>query len=231
MGITSYKYLPGSYNLRFLWVSAKHLYFTPLSDPKSPFTENVRSTYCALLECDLFGFHKNNATYFTELDLARIDAVLNALHTYFKSYQEKGKKFAFIPLSSITNHFLKEIKPFQNYEIKSKIVGWGEKWMWTVSVFTIVEKRKPDTSNIEIMGKNIAENVPPLYLSDNKRVVAISIGKLVFKNGRKTVSPWEIVNEAGIVDESVNLKANCAEEALVKNLYNPLEILQIYQDV
>jgi hypothetical protein len=239
IAVSSYKYLPGSYSIRFFWCIAKYIYIKPINkNPISPFTELIRYNNCCLLECDFFGFHKNNVTYFTELDICRTETTLNALHYYFKNCYLTGKKIAFVPLASIQNHFMKEIKPFQNYEMHTKIVSWGNKWFWLITIFTINEKIKEiiNPINENDLNLNVPENLPPLYLNYKngdkfgKRVCCLSLGKLVFKDGRKTLPPWEAIKLANINNNEFNLKAIENEKKIALFSNNPTELLQIYEN-
>lgn len=248
--VSCYKYLPGAYTIRFFWIAAKYLYIKKLEklddkgNVKSPFVSLIRKSKCCLLECDFFGFHKNNVTYFTELDLCRTECTLNALHRYFKTCIIKGENFAFIPLASICNHFLKEMKPFQNYEMHTKIVGWGDKWLWLITVFTVdekikvIENRGNDETQKQVSSSesnNVPENVPPLYLNHKegdkfgKRVYCLSLGKLVFKKGRKTLQPWDVVQLAGTSDVEVQKKGFLNEERVAQNTNNVVELLKVYE--
>lgn len=237
--LPSYKYLPGSYTIRFFWIVFKWLYLEKPTGRKSPFNELTRNSKCSLFECDLFGFHKNNVTYFTELDLCRTECTLISLINYFQNSIKNGKKFAFIPLASITNHFLKEIKPFQNYQMHTKIVGWGNKWVWLITIFTVNENFKQINNDFQNLNPLLPESIPPLYLYQNKnenekkigkRICCISLGKLVFKEGRKTLKPWDVVQSAGNADIELNQLATSNEERVVANTNNPIELLKIYEN-
>lgn len=236
IGLSSYKYVPFGYSVRFYWVAFKYFYLEKLSPVvKSPFTESIRKNKCCPLECDFFGFHKNNGTYFTELDLCRTECTLNAIHTYFKNCILNKKPFAYVPLASITNHFLKEIKPFQNYQMNTKIVGWGDKWFWLITVFTIKEKIKP-IDPVDNEGKHVIENIPPLYLYQKdgdkigNRVVCLSVGKIVFKKGRETLKPWDAFQLAGVKDLSIKERGNLGEQKVAEFTNNVSELLNIYHE-
>lgn len=249
--VSSYKYIFGAYSIRFFWIVVKYLYLKKLEDldengqAKSPFVEHVRRTKCCLLECDFFGYHKNNATYFTELDLCRTECTLNALHRYFKLAVMKKKSLTYIPLASICNHFMKETKPFENYEMRTKIVGWGDKWLWLITVFTVDEKIRviedrggtdADKKSCHSQSYNVPENVPPLYLHQKegdkigKRIYCLSLGKLVFKAGRKTLQPWEVVKLAGSTDPEVCKMGYLNEERVAQNANNVMELLKVYEE-
>ncbi|ODQ46246.1 hypothetical protein PICMEDRAFT_33235 [Pichia membranifaciens NRRL Y-2026] len=208
--VSSYKYIFGAYSIRFFWIVVKYLYLKKLEDlddkgqAKSPFVELVRTTKCCLLECDFFGYHKNNVTYFTELDLCRTECTLNALHRYFKLAVLKKESLAYVPLASICNHFMKETKPFENYEMRTKVVGWGDKWLWLITVFT---------------GDKVG-----------KRIYCLSLAKLVFKAGRKTLQPWDVVQLAGSTDPDVCKKAYRNEERVAQNTNNVMQLLKVYEE-
>lgn len=246
IGVSSYKYLPGAYSTRFYWIAVKYLFFKKVNS-KSPFAELKRDSKCCLLECDFFGLHKNNGTYFTELDLARTDCTLNIIHSYFKNSVFKNEKLVFVPLASISNHFIKDIKPFENYSISTKIVGWGNKWIWLISIFTIDEKVKfGNSGNVGNVGSNeIPEYIPPMYLDYKqddkfgKRICCISVGKLVFKLGRTTILPWDIIKSSNdgnnevvkVQVENLNKIAFKNEVEIGKFINNPVELLKIYENL
>lgn len=216
---TSYKHLPGCYTLRFSWISIKYLYLKSITiKKKSVSTPFTRHSYCAPLECDIFGLHKNNASYFTELDLARTETVLYALHRYFRGRIQRNEKYAFVPLASITNHFLKEIKPFQKYSIETKIVAWNDSSLLTISLFLIKAENTPSSKKF-------------IY-NNNKRVAAISIAKLVFKNGRQTVPPIEIITEAGVqTDTQTDTDTRARFESFTNALNDPHQLFTLYLNV
>lgn len=171
--VSSYKYLPFAYQFRFWRLPLWFMYMRSPQGPPRPFQVVTRPTYCCALECDLFGFHKTNSSYFVELDLARTHAMLKAFHAYFWSHR------AYVPLAEITTHFLKEIGPYEKYNVATRIVAVGEKWVYLVSLFVTAGK-----GGVQVK------------LGDtHSRVHAVSVGKLVFKDGRKTINPSLILEE------------------------------------
>lgn len=246
---TSYKYLPGIYNIRFFWVAFKYYYLKNPVENKSPFKLNIRYERCSILECDFFGFHKNNATYFTELDLCRTECFMSSLHKYFKF----TKNHCYVALASITNHFLKEISPLQEYQIYSKIIGWNNKWILIINLFVIDENNKnrkitelPDYSKLDDINQNIPNSIPPLYTIDKssknnqsikfKRVSCVSIGKLVFKNNRKTEEPFDIISKSLDLSDtehlnSINSIGQNNYNQLIDCINNPIRVLDIFNSV
>ncbi|CAI8506884.1 Protein THEM6 [Pichia kudriavzevii] len=241
---TGKKYLPGVYTARWLWIILKYL---KLIKPKAegvenPFVEFTRTTRCSWLECDIFGFHKNNATYFTELDLARTETFMFALHRYFYNEYQNGK-IAFIPLATVQAHFLKELKTFQKYYIRTRIVGWGDKWIYLITIFTIPEPER--TVDAQYQPIKVLQDIPPLYhhldndnpkRSHTERVLCLSVAKLIFKNGRQTIQPWDIIQRScsssasSTLTSAVNEYAHDVESKIGNYSQNVVELLKIYEN-
>lgn len=203
IAISSYKYLPFAYQFRFWSLLVNYLFILPPPPKQTPFQICIRKTYCSPLECDLFGLHKTNSSYFVELDLARTETVLRAFHGYFKT------KKPFVPLAEITCHFLKEIKPLQKYQVISRVIAVGEKWCYVLSFFVTDDK---NGISLQLNGVNY-------------RVCAISIGKLVFKDGKKTVNVNQILPSEY---QSLGLD----NEKLIKNsIDDPIKLINLFTSV
>ncbi|GMG20588.1 unnamed protein product [Ambrosiozyma monospora] len=203
--ITSYRYVPFAYTIRFHAIAIKYLFVKrnyylnnfKVKDSHDLFKPFRTSTYCSLLEMDFFGFHKNNATYATELDCGRIDLVLSKFATYFVRFHQKNRRFPFVPLGSIEFHFLKDIKPFQAYTCESRILTWNEKWIFALHIFKV-----------------------------GKKVCTFAVSKLVFKDGRVTIKPEEVINSCGY--DTTKLEAVRARNfKLVTSMVDATELLEL----
>ncbi|VEU19323.1 DEKNAAC100850 [Brettanomyces naardenensis] len=209
IAVTSYKYLPLVYFVRFYAIPIKYLRFRKSPKNLKKFSDTVanssmslfgpvtRHTYCAPLECDFFGFHKNNATYQTELDLNRTEVLLAKLYPFFLRFHEKTGRYPYVPLATIGIYFLKEISPFQSYSIENRILGWDEKWIFVLSKFLVGE-----------------------------RVVCLSVGKLVFKDGRKTIKPADVIEDCGYDREKIE-KVRAQNLQYVKSFVDPQDFLDL----
>ncbi|QPG77036.1 hypothetical protein FOA43_004433 [Brettanomyces nanus] len=207
--VTSYKYLPFVYTARFYAIPIKYLRFrrsprhlkafhdTVKQSKLSLFNSIARHTYCCPMECDFFGFHKNNSTYQIELDLNRTEALLSKLYPYLLDFHNRKGKYPFIPLATVGIYFMKEILPFQRYRVENRILSWDEKWIFVLSEFKVGD-----------------------------RVVAVSVGKLVFKDGRKTINPADIIEYCGYrCDEVENVRLNNLQ--YVKRFVDPQDFLNL----
>jgi len=84
----------------------------------------------------------------------------------------------YVALAGVTCLFRREIKPYENYEVWTRVLGWDGKWFWVVSHFVS----------------------PKATTSDGKRkVFASALSKYVFKVGRKTIAPEVVLEEGGVL--------------------------------
>ncbi|EDK38823.2 hypothetical protein PGUG_02921 [Meyerozyma guilliermondii ATCC 6260] len=213
--LSTYKTLPGAYVIRFYYrafvtlaltrkkyvSSKKQNTFGYTGDSKLDiFKPSTYTSYVSPLEIDMF-VHKSNSTYFTDLDLARMDLVLRVFQKYF--FQEfdndfgtfKSKSvnnFPYAPIAMVECTFKKELKIFQKFEIKSKVVAWDDKWLFMMSEFKIPK---------------------------SDRTYAVAMTKYVFKKGggRTTINPEEMIERCGMLNDEVKA-INKENYELVKHL-------------
>ncbi|KAI9041977.1 acyl-CoA thioesterase [Aspergillus affinis] len=146
-----------------------------------------------ILETD-YNFHKSNSTYFSDLDIART-ALATRLYTpgstivskeldeeLLAASQREGKpaptrKAIYIALGSVFCSFKREIKPFERYEIESRLVAWDQKWMYILTFFLRPAKTK----------------------GGKRTLLASALSKYVIKKGRLTVSPERVMRASGFL--------------------------------
>lgn len=206
---SSFKYLPLAYFIRFYAIPIKYLMFRNKPSHLKAFEDKVHQsklslfapvtkyTYCCPMECDFFGFHKNNGTYQTELDLNRTEALLNKLYPYLIDFHKDRGKYPYIPLATIGIYFMKEILPFQKYRVENRILTWDDKWIFVLSKFIVGE-----------------------------RVVSLSVGKLVFKDNRRTIKPADVISYCGYSCEDVE-KVRLENLKYVKSFIDPHDFLDL----
>ncbi|KAK2767668.1 hypothetical protein FQN54_003826 [Arachnomyces sp. PD_36] len=171
--------------------------------------ESVTSSRCCALDCDI-NFHKSNSTFLTDLDINRAEllsqhfpAALNKLSSRGDADEKgKGKRVNLI-LGAVHTSFHREIKPYQRYEVKSRILAWDEKWIFVVSYFV-----KPGTVISKVAGEALLEvNREATDLdakkSDGARpgagIFATAVSRYVLKKGRVTVPPEMLMGEMGFL--------------------------------
>lgn len=181
--VSSFKSLPGAYFFRFYYYTFGNIISPYFFGKDTAIIKKLQSnkygcfayaeldTYASPFECDFY-FHKSNSTYFEELDISRGDLMTKIFQKLFIN----AKKWPYVPVANVFTNFLKEIKPFQKYAVKSSILCWDNKWIYVMSKFT--------TNN----GKNLC---------------SLSLTKYVLRDGRKTIPPSEALEFCGLYNEEV----------------------------
>ncbi|SCW03712.1 LAFE_0G16556g1_1 [Lachancea fermentati] len=180
---STYKSLPGAYFLRFYYYVIRDILIPQISGKQSKtitqlqkdkfgcFAYTTLSTYASLFECDFY-LHKSNSTYFEELDISRTDLMAKIFQKLFTT----SKRYPYVPVANVFTNFLKEIKPYQPYEVKSCIFCWDEKWIYVMSRF---------------------------YIEKGSRLASLSLTKYVLKDGRKTITPRDALEICGLYNKDV----------------------------
>ncbi|KIX09733.1 uncharacterized protein Z518_00814 [Rhinocladiella mackenziei CBS 650.93] len=136
-------------------------------------------SHSPFLEID-YNLHKSNSTYFTDLDESRTalmtKVLIPSLKQGAKNLEKEGHKGRLgVVLGSVHTSFHREIKPYERYEVRSRVLGWDKKWIVIGSWFI-----RPAQSE---RGKEV--------------VLASALSKYVVKKGRFTVSPERCFMTAG----------------------------------
>lgn len=176
------KSIPFAWHFKFFSNVLKYLILAnPKDIPASIFDPVDYHTRCSLFECD-FNMHKSNSTYFSDLDNARGLLMLKTFKNFFNSHKKQNGSYPYLPLGGVLTVFKKEIKPLQAYNVKSRILGWDQKWLFVLSRF-------------ETVGR------------DGKPVLcAVALTKYVFKIKRKTVPPETVIAESKLDVKEEDLK-------------------------
>jgi hypothetical protein len=127
-------------------------------------------------------------------------------------------------LGGVSCTFRREIKPYEKYEIWSRVLCWDEKWLYIVSHFVRAGAVKPtsyrlagpsSTSKRSRKAESDAEKKHPFSCTEaesKKFGFASAISKYVFKQGRKTIPAEDVLRELNLLpfesDPSSDLKAN-----------------------
>lgn len=148
----------------------------------SPISSTSRSP---LYECDL-NLHKSNSTYFSDLDIARTHLICHLIKRSLRT-----RRSLYVALAGVSCLFRREIKPFEKYEIVSRLLGWDGKWVWVVSHFVAIKKDK----------------------DGSRKIFASALSKYVFKMGRITVKPEEIFTECQLLPPRPTTTTTTEEES------------------
>lgn len=220
--ITNYKNMPFVWTYR-VWAAIIRNYIPflqpPAKTPRMLFHFSITSTYNSLLETD-YNLHKSNATYFTDLDIARTQCVTFLLRDGLNAISANAKtKAAVTPdgtvakggmgigLGGVFCSFKKEVGPFQGYETWTRILAWDRKWLYIVTYFVVKGKVRPtawDSGSKSWFGPlrtRRAAAAEGETQDFQKYVIATAISKYVFKVGRFTVNPSILMEHSGLLPE------------------------------
>jgi hypothetical protein len=147
-----------------------------------------------LMEID-YNMHKSNSTFFSDLDVSRT----HLLVALFKPALAVGRLGGSlnIALGGTSCLFKKPIAPCQKYEVWSRVLAWDDKWLYIVSHFVRSGKIKPRSvapSGMDVVGK--------LSFAPSDAVLASSISRYVFKDGRKTVNPESSIRQLKLIPDA-----------------------------
>ncbi|KAL3424564.1 capsule polysaccharide biosynthesis protein [Phlyctema vagabunda] len=224
--LANVKNFPWAWHYRVFQGILKHCLFSipqfpaTTSKPSTLFLPVITTSHSPFTECD-YNLHKSNSTYFSDLDVTRSHLVCcllqpgidklhkNQKHKLVLDKEGKAVKGAWgIMLGAVACSFKREIKPFERYEMWSRLLCWDRKWIYVVTHFVKAGTVRPESY---ILGdgswfgtkyglkkgaksaKDGAEDV------DQKFVFATAISKYVVKLGRLTVHPEVLIEAAGML--------------------------------
>lgn len=168
--LANLKNLPFAWTVRFFYSAVGHLVLRQkiLPSKDSLFEPTIYSMF-PTSPADLdFNMHKCNSSYFVDLDIARCDLLLTKFKQVINA-SRKTKRTVFIPLGSVACRFYSEVKPLESVRIESRILCWDDKWIFTISRF----------------------------IGRGDKLKAVTMARYVFKDGRKTINPHQIISECG----------------------------------
>jgi hypothetical protein len=94
--------------------------------------------------------------------------------------------------------FKKAIAPFAKYEISSRVLCWDHKWIYVVSHFTKLGSNK---ATHDILGPSNKGRLSGVKDAEDQQteIYATAISKFVFKQGRVTCTPIDVMTECGLL--------------------------------
>lgn len=191
--------------MRFIRALVTRLFLSPITEkelnPECLFLPAIHRTRSPLTECD-YNIHKSNSTYFTDLDISRGNLSL-LLFSQRLSFQPTSTTAVMI-LSGVQCVFRREIKPYQPYEVWSRVLSWDEKWIYILSHF--VERGAVRHKKYLLQPKKHKDRCSGNKSQSNQahKVFASAVSRYVFKQGRKTFPPEKMLIECGLLPAKRN---------------------------
>ena len=179
--------------------------------PSVLFQPIITSSRSPFLECD-YNLHKSNSTYFSDFDVGRLELLVSLCgHGIDQMRQELAKEskegFATM-LGGVSCNFKREIKPFQAFEVWTRILCWNHKWIYVIGHFVKRGAVKPKSYTLqpwkkskakEAEGTGAAVNNDGAKSGPHPAIYASAIAKYVFKKGRLTIPPERILRASQLL--------------------------------
>lgn len=119
--------------------------------------------------------HMTNARYLSIMDLGRTELILQT--SLFKKIIKRG----WLPVVAHTNlQFRFQLNPFQRYQLKTRLIGWDEKWVY-------LEQRFETDRGLAAVGL-----VKGLFRSKNGNIPSTQILQLAGFEGASPELPAEL---------------------------------------
>lgn len=118
-------------------------------------------------------------------------------------YNRGGRPLFGLALGAVSCSFKQEIKPYESYEMWTRILTWDEKWVYIITHFVRKGAVVPcDYTLYPHQSTSKSSQRSPECkdtMDSNKAVVATALSKCVFKQGRRTVSPALMLKTSGLL--------------------------------
>ena len=176
----------------------------------------ITSSRSGFLECD-YNLHKSNSTYFSDFDVGRLELLVSlGTHGIEKVRKELAKDgdttpFAII-LGGVSCNFRREIKPYEGFEVWTRVLSWDQKWIYVISHFVKKGAVKPRGYLLQPWrkvkeGRRGSVKEEDAAIDEEKKrsaaphpaIFATGISKYVWKKGRLTIPPERLLRASELL--------------------------------
>ncbi|KAK2616793.1 hypothetical protein QQS21_000170 [Conoideocrella luteorostrata] len=213
----NWKSLPFAWNVRIWHAMILHLFVREFHThtPDKLFQPVISESYASIGEID-YRLHKSNSTYLADLDISRSHLVshLVARSGHLAARNAKTRlvmdpsnptqpaRGAFnIGIGGVHCSFKREIKPYQRYEMWSRIMAWDRKWLYILTHFVEKGAVAPQSWDAGNGNGGWTRNTPGKHQDWEKSVFATAVTSYVFKLGRLTIHPAIMLGASGLLPE------------------------------
>ncbi|KAH7304791.1 capsule polysaccharide biosynthesis protein [Stachybotrys elegans] len=212
----NWKSLPFVWTFRVFYSMILHLGVRPFHThtPDKLFHPVISQSHASLNELD-YRLHKSNSTYLADIDIARSHLASHLLaRAGHLAYQNAKTRFVMDPsdpsrparggfnigVGGVFCSWRREIKPFQQYEMWTRILTWDRKWLYIMTHFVQKGAIKPSSWDApENFGPTRTKSGKPEGWE--KKVFATAVSLYIFKIGRLTVPPATMLQGSGLLPE------------------------------
>lgn len=165
--------------------------------------------------------HKSNSTYLSDIDISRTNAACLLFDGQVATSPWSPNPR--LMLGGVQILWRKEIKPYTDYEVWTRLLSWGDKWMYTVTHFVQKGAFKPalylqdEKLSVEEASKLFhasSDKAKEMRETHAKKIYASAISRVVLKDGRKTISPAELFSRSGLLPTDAAELAKVEEQRL-----------------
>ncbi|TQN74423.1 putative thioesterase atnL [Colletotrichum shisoi] len=172
--------------------------------PSMVFQPIITSSSADLAEMD-FNLHKTNSSYFADADIARA----HLMSTLFAPAIERMRGGS----GAVSCSFRREIHPGSAFDMWTLILAWDDKWFYIATHFVRRGAGNPGTSSLYPDQAPRGGHHHHHYhhhhhhihqstsFKADKDLYATALSRCVFKSGRKTASPADMLRMAGLVPD------------------------------
>lgn len=168
-----------------------------------------------------YNLHKSNSTYFTDSDIARCQLVtwlgMNGIRIVAAEMNAANGTTGpvGIHLGGVMCNFKREIKPFEKYEIWTRMLTWDKKWFYVVNHWVKKGSANPRAYTMQPWKNNGRRQAKESRTDGGQEtngakgaskdgqqhpaIFATAIAKYVGKKGRLTVPPERILQASGFL--------------------------------
>ena len=207
------KNLPFAWHFRLLKGLFTHLRSSRVrlaskAGPAALFQPMITSSRSGFYECD-YNLHKSNSTYFSDFDVGRLELLIslcsNGIERTKKELSKEGPESFAVMLGAVNCNFKREIKPYQGFEVWTRLLTWDQKWFYVIGHFVKKGAVKPKRYTLQpwknsMKGESNGHLASPAEgTGAHPAIFASGIAKYVCKKGRRTVPPERLLRASGLL--------------------------------
>ena len=171
----------------------------------------ITSSRSGFLECD-YNLHKSNSTYFSDFDVGRLELLVSlcgyGIDQTKRELAKEGTEHFATALGGVSCNFKREIKPYEGFEVWTRILSWDNKWLYVISHFVKKGAVKPKAYTLQPWKRRTSSKAKANGDAVNGEmgkegphpaIFASGIAKYVFKKGRRTIPPERVLRASHLL--------------------------------
>lgn len=105
-----------------------------------------------------------------------------------------------LALGAVSCSFKRELKPYEPYDMWTRILSWDEKWIYLVTHFVKKGAVRPRSHYLypQQQHRENEFDETKIHFDPKSGIYATALSKCVFKQGRKTLSPELMLRVSGL---------------------------------